>query len=143
MISEEYIRNVIILHKLIADGKEDSIEADPIRDKIVLLENSLTPEDLDIYCYLAGDLYICLDESLYVSTTDEEKSELINELNTALKNGQWLVALKALRYNLGLSEVDVARQRGIAWSHFSEEIGNIFFDFVAKIERKDNDRKTS
>jgi len=131
---------LLALHKLIAEGKDDTPEADAIRDSLEVPLRALNKSEKDRAQWLSEDLYsinqVALPGNLKLMTS--EAQALLNASYEARQSADWDQALEYLR---GCNEYVLPAQlsylRGAIWCESRNyDIAEAFFQHASSCEQK-------
>ena len=113
----EYMRHLVRLHELIAQGQGDSEEADAIRDQMDWPWSQLNRRQIELADGLAGDLYTLGTNR---SATGWKKPNA-EEFVEAVQREDWASALKFVRrQEASMSPASVASLRGACWARLKQ-----------------------
>ena len=134
----EYIRNLVRLHELIAQGQGDSAEADAVRDQMDWPWSQLNRPQIELADGLSSDLYTLGTNR--AATGLEHTS--VDEFSEAVRRQDWVGALKLIRrHESSLTPASAAFLRGVCWAHLKQpEIAIKFFEESSRIEPPDSER---
>jgi len=124
------VRGVLELHLLNREGKEDSPEADAIRDATDTHWEALSESERDRIRNLSEDLYSLQEPiSLYPPSHPHIDSKIIEVIFHAQANGEWDTALDILRkFSTHLDPGLVSYLRGMIWSRAGDSVAaDLFF----------------
>jgi hypothetical protein len=109
-----YVRQLIKLHALIAQGKGDEEEADRLRDEMEEPWRHLSSEEIALLDDLSADLYTVGESDLRV---DRSPKKVVEEFKTASERGDWKGVLALVRkYEGTISAAEATGLRGMAWA---------------------------
>ncbi len=136
----EYISLLARLQQFFLEGKEDSPEADALRDRMDRPWDALSPEQSEIVAGLCADLNGMIDGPS--PGTNPSESELLQEslaLREARDAGDMLAVLRHLRalthYH---SPAEVAALRAEAWDRIGEtEMARLFSEYARKLDGRE------
>lgn len=113
----EYEDLLIQLHQLFREGKEDSAEAEALRERMEVAGSWLSPMEADRLGGLSGDLYMLANDETYEEVEGSEQAlKLAEELQSALERRQWDRVLALLRKRpSSAAPARVAELRAIAY----------------------------
>jgi hypothetical protein len=129
------------LHRLMAEGKGDSEEADAVRDEMDRPERELSREELARLNGLSADLYMLQDdENFEPSDSDEGAPELLAARLEAAWHGQdWEKVLELLRRGLtSMARDRVAYMRAWAYGELGHpDTALLFMAYAAKLNPRE------
>lgn len=112
----EHERLLKELHDLIKVGKNNTDEANAVREKMEDPWYSLSQEEHDRLSGLSADLYSLSGEEIPILLTVAEECQLIDAINTALQNKKWEEALGLYRKGPQIySARNLAARRATCW----------------------------
>jgi hypothetical protein len=133
----EYLRLLVQLHALIADGKSETDDADLVRDEMDTPWAKLSQAEADRLGGLSADLYMLTDEEIFERTEPAERTrERIGpDLETAWQGREWDRMLALLRRGPDFLRNDqLAYLRGRCWLAFGHpEIATLFFEKALRL----------
>jgi hypothetical protein len=133
----EYERLLRELHRLIAEGRGDTEEADLIRDDMDVPERKLSREEQDRLDGLSADLYMLQEDEVFEPVDPDERTtqRLGVELKSAWDRGDWETVLKLLRKGPAfLSQDRIAYMRAKAYEELGHlETSRLFREYAARI----------
>lgn len=138
--SHELERLTLRLHELIRAGREDEAEVDQIREGMVDISGTLSPERRELLDNLSGDLFMLLRDEELVSGDDPVGIK--SAFESAWNRQDWVSLLALVRrkdLRTHLPDAAVAYFRGRCWSslgYFGAAL--TFFDHAAELA-PDND----
>ncbi len=120
------------VHRLIAQEKGDTPEADTLREKMYDVWLSLSPGHQALLDNLSGDLYMLQgEESLEQS---EDAKQTLHDLGAAGTAKNWVLALELLRYRLPIDEHQIAYFRGRCYGELGyHQAALAFFKHAEKL----------
>lgn len=111
-----YEELLIDLHRLFQEGKEDSPEADALREQMDVDGSWLSPEEADRVGGLSGDLYQVGNQEIYSVLSEAGLQTWMDLLATELQAGKWDAVLDRLRIRpASIPGSFVARTRAVAY----------------------------
>lgn len=122
-----YIRLLVQLHQLIAEGKGESDDADRVRDQMDVHWYQLNGEELALADGLSADLYtLGVDRS---SPASKPSDASWNAFSQAAERQDWCKALEILRASeIHLPPALVAYIRGACWAYLEQfDVAIVFF----------------
>ncbi len=121
------------LHEMVAQGTDQTDEADVLRDSMDLPARGLSPLEFTRLKGLAGDLYMLNGEEVKVKTGQPYRHEEFCA-NQAVKN--WDEILSILRKsNFPGPEEGVALLRGMCWFEIGEiDVALLFIEHAEKLQ---------
>ena len=109
-------RGLVALHALIAEGRDDSPEAEAIRDSLDGPIAALAPAEKERARWLSEDLYSA-DESSVGGGAGSAGGAALGEADKARRRGDWDGALAVLRGFDGVLPAGILNQRrGEVWA---------------------------
>jgi tetratricopeptide (TPR) repeat protein len=118
-------KELIELHRLIKIDKEDSAEAESIRDALDAPLKALNAMEKTRAQWLSEDLYSVSEptpETVHQQQMTSEAQRHLNEVSDARRNGEWDKALELLRkWSAYVLPAQLSYLRGAVWS----EAGNL------------------
>lgn len=132
----ESVRLLRDLHFLTIAGKDESPEADAIRDAMEMPWWRLSALEQERVSGLSGDLYTLGEVDRSTTPTSSGGHQL---LDSAVQAGDWDRALAILRENEDqITSSQAAALRGIAWDRLGHpEVAVLFFEEATRLEPND------
>lgn len=130
-----HANQLVLLDRMMAEGRGDSPEADLIRDEMDQSWYRMTADELQIARQLSADLYTLHDDSIVQHPSDFQvySPDLALRLAALMESGDYVQALQAMQDQS--SEISIERAslfRAILYRSLGlPEIGLIFFQHVA------------
>jgi tetratricopeptide (TPR) repeat protein len=134
----EYERLLMALHRLIAEGKGDTDEADAVREQMEWPERNLSRDEMDRLNGLSADLYMLQGNEIFESLPQEERTR--ETLGIALKEAKdrrdWQKVLDLLRKGpVFLTSDQIAFIRTQAYKELGHlETALAFIEYAASLE---------
>jgi tetratricopeptide (TPR) repeat protein len=132
----QYTRGVRDLHALIAADRDDSPEADAIRDGMDHPWYDLSETEQKRIKGLSEDLYSISDPPQEPLPTNPQVERKLDEVDEAISAGRWDEALELLRrWRRYVDPADLSFARGVVWNHAGDdETAVAFFEHAAKLQ---------
>jgi len=129
------VRGTIALHTLIAEGKDDSPEADAIRDATDAPWETLSEIERERVRGLSEDLYSLTDSVTQKPMNDQAISQILGAVE-ARRQGNWDRALELLRHVAPYVDPAILSfQRGAIWREAGEmEAATVFFGYSHRLQ---------
>jgi predicted Zn-dependent protease len=129
------VRGTLELHRLIAEGKEDSPEAEAIRDASDGLWEALSETERDRARWVAEDLYSLYEEPPAKQEMTREAQAGLNEAYVARERGEWDRALGLLRtWRAYIDPILLSYLRGTIWLEAGDPAtAALFFQHAHKL----------
>lgn len=132
----EYIRLLLELHALMAQGNGETEAADELREKMVRPWTQLDPREMSRLRGLSADLYMLEGDELpeHVEPAERSPQRLTAGWQAAWNAKDWDELLALLRIGLPfLDQAQVAYLRGRCWAELRHpEVALLFFDHAAR-----------
>lgn len=130
---EAYKRMLLKLHELDTQGKDQSPEANEIRDEMELPERHLTPLEQERLDGLSGDLYMLVGQEV------KERSKqpvTVQDFLACYRARNWDRVLQLLGIsNFHMEEHIVACTRAVCWGAFGDyDVALLFAEHAAKLK---------
>jgi hypothetical protein len=130
-----HAHQLLRLDQMMAEGQDDSEQADALRDQMDVSWYQMSPDELEIARQLSADLYTLHDDSLVRHPREFGiySPELAADLASAVKSGDYLRALRSMQDKATEISVDrAALFRAIFYRALGlPEIALVFFNQVA------------
>jgi hypothetical protein len=124
-------------HRLIAEGKGESEEADAVRDEMDRPERELSREELAWLNGLSADLYVLQDDEIFETAASETAAPdlLAADLDAAWHGQNWERVLELLRMGPAFISRDrVAYMRSRAYEELGHpDTARLFMDYAAEL----------
>jgi Flp pilus assembly protein TadD len=132
----QYSRGVRDLHALIAADRDDSPEADEIRDSMDHPWYELSETEQKRIKGLSEDLYSISDPPQAPLPTNPQVERKLDEVEEAIRAGRWDEALELLRrWRRYVDPADLSFARGVVWhAAGDDETAVAFFEHAAKLQ---------
>lgn len=130
---EKYKKLLLKLHELIRHGKDQTPEADEVRDQMDLPGQNLTELEHDRVSGLSGDLYMISDSEVKEQCTREyTTAEFLTEYNSR----HWEQVLHILRQSTVQMRIDqVAAVRSVCWEELGDyDVALLFAEYALKLK---------
>jgi tetratricopeptide (TPR) repeat protein len=130
------VRGTRALHRLIAEGKDDSPEADAIRDASDGPWEALSETERDRARWVAEDLYSIYEEPPALQQMTREAQSGLNAAYEAKQKGEWDKALALLReWRAYVDAALVSYLRGSIWYDAGDRVtAALFFQHAYKLD---------
>lgn len=124
----EFARSVRELHRLAVEGRDESPEADEIRDASDPPWQALTQAERERAAGLSGDLYSISDPPHETEPMNPQAQSKINAFYEARERGEWDRALGLLRrWGKYIDPPLLAYLRGVTWFDAGDEDAALLF----------------
>jgi hypothetical protein len=124
------------LHALTAAGKDQTPEADELRDTLDHPWMCLSETETDRINGLSEDLYSLSDPPQPVLPMNSDAERELDEVPKAMESGEWDEALTLLRRSSRyVDPADLSRRRGTIWLQAGDRsTAALFFEHASRIE---------
>lgn len=141
-----YAQGIRELHRLALEGKEDSPEADAVRDAMDLPWDGLTEIEKKRAAGLSEDLYsISEPSSVAPKSMNSQAQASFDAIHEARERGEWDRALHILRrWSDYLAPARASLWRGLLWSKMGDpEAAAIFYRYAISLEPENDNYLTA
>src|SRR5438128_755191 len=124
------------LHRLIAEGKGDTDEADLVRDEMDGPERELTRTEDNRLGGLAADLYMLIDDEIYEpgDASDRDPESLRSDIQEAWDRGDAEATLALLRRGPAFPRDETAHLRARAYAQLGHvDTALLFAEYAARL----------
>jgi tetratricopeptide (TPR) repeat protein len=130
------VRGTRELHQLLAAGKDDSPEADAIRDATDGPWEALSETERDRVCNLSEDLYSLVEPPPALQPMNPQAQAKLNDAIEAKQRGEWDRALDLLRrWRAYIDQALISYLRGSIWLEAGDPgTAALFFEHASKLE---------
>jgi hypothetical protein len=130
------VRGMRELHQLLNAGKDDSPEADAIRDATDGPWQALSEVERDRVRQLSEDLYSLIEPAPAAQPMNTEPQTALNEVSEARQQGEWDRALELIRrWRAYLDPALVSYLRGSIWLEAGDPAtAALFFEHALKLQ---------
>jgi hypothetical protein len=126
------------LHRLNAEGKGESEEADALLEDVYPAWGKVTPAEADRLNGLSADLYMLTGEEIFAKAAPAERTRegLGPRLRAAWERRDWDEVLTLLRTGPDfLDPAQLAYLRGRCWAELGHhDVALLFYDFAARLK---------
>ena len=120
------VKLLVALHELLRSGRNDSTEADEIRDQMDVHWLRLSSEDKDRIRNLSASLSSLVESAREADKSPEEST--LKAFKGAMEGANWYTALKLLSdIEPSWPPANVAFSRGVCWAHLHQPEAAIAF----------------
>ena len=130
---QEYKTLLVDLHRLIADGKSDSEEADDVRDRILDIWHRLSEDEIAWLDGVSADLFMLQNDEVF-EPSDRPFDRLQSQLRTAFEENDWNRVLTLLRKGIPLPADQLAHLRSICYDRLGHpDLALLFEEHASKL----------
>ena len=130
---QRYKNTLVELHRLIADGKSDSEEADDARDRILQVWQRLNDDEIAWLDGVSADLFMLRKDEVF-EPCDWPLDRLKRELLQAFEASDWNCVLRLLRKGIPLPADQSAHLRSICYDRLGHpDLAILFEEFASKL----------
>jgi len=136
----QVIRGYLQLHQLTVEGRDESAEADIVRDSLDLPWHALTESDKQLVQGLSVDLFdISEPTTSNTQVMNAQSQKNLVEAIEAKQRQEWERALTLLRQNSQeITPAILSSYRGGIWLEAGyPEVGAVFYEHASKLEPDD------